>query len=312
MNKNLTVLRYKNKILELIKKQKIKCKTRLRQFLIKIAEFFTCNKLLIITLTIALVMLVICSLVFPNFDIQSLAINILASFIMACYSILIADRIVKQKATAELKPKRICLYREVQIFATRFLHLFEEMYGLSVGKKEDISSDKFFSVEVMTEIYALLNLETEANVCPRQCWRYYIINSAIQFRNDIDRILNVYGPFMESELFRALYRLSIESPLYSWANIMQQVYIYDLSEGFPRCPLLISYSPKFSTKDLEDIKYILSWCNREYQCLKEEGVYKVPEIIMLSQYAEEPRCRISSEDFQRFSTEINEYRNTKK
>ena len=151
----------------------------------------------------------------PDHGLSDLWLNLLAGFIAALCTSLGIDQILRKQKEADERPLRLALYRDVQLFASRMIFLWKEMYAQSNEDRESIAIDKLFSEEIISKIYIQLDLEGRPNVIPEQDWFTYINSVAADLVQRGNRILDRYVFIIEPELVFAIHHLITDSPFVS-------------------------------------------------------------------------------------------------
>lgn len=245
-----------------------------------ILKFLRKNTEVLITLVFAVIVFTLWIFSTGEHDIPSLWLNLLASFVSSICTILVINNILKRQKEKEVQPLHIALYRDIQLFASRTIDLWSEMYVRSTKSKAKIEVNTLFSELVIMEIYSQLDLEGKPNVFPEQNWFVFIDNSVTDLFWRGNKILDRYVSVAEPELFQAIHHLINDSPFIGHLLRIKNIHNYDISEGCPRCPLLLEYTIKPTENDYKAIKTLFDWCGTAYTKLENAGgVYKIVTTI---------------------------------
>lgn len=256
----------------------------MKKSLLSIKSYITRNKPLSITVAFAIgafIGWVLCS---ECLNLGDLFLNLLAGFIASILTISIIDHILKCEHEKNTLPLKLSLYRDVQLFTSRIIELWQEMYVQSIESRSEIAIEELFSENTINGIYDCLDLEGKPNIIPAQNWFLYIENnlSEIQKRGEIilDRYISVAPP----ELLQSIHHLISDS---AFAGIglksLNLVRALDKRERIPRIPILRAYAVFPSERDFAEIDILLKWCNENYNELsgKSSTVYHVSQKVII-------------------------------
>lgn len=158
------------------------------------------NKALAATTALAVIFLFLWVVTAQEIRWSDLFLNLLACFITSSITIGVIERITRKIEKEKALPIRQSIYRDVQLYLSRIIGLWEEMYIQSQEDRDNIPIEKLFSEEIMSRIFTSLDLEGNPNVIPRQNWFTYIENSAMEMETLSERILTRYSYNLPPEL----------------------------------------------------------------------------------------------------------------
>lgn len=240
------------------------------------------NIALVVTICFAIVTLVLWFYSTENHDFSDLWLNLSSGFIASILTIAVIEYILKKQKAKSEEPLRLALYRDVQLFASRLISLWQEMYVQSNEKRDNISVKELFSEKNISAIYDSLDLEGEPNVIPKQNWFTYISNNSEDLIKRGNRILDRYPGFAEPELFQSIHHLVNDSPFVGALTMMNKLRLHDISDKFPRHPLLRCYTIEPNDRDYSSINSLFKWCREEYLKLEKVGcVYKIADKVVI-------------------------------
>lgn len=248
----------------------------------KIIAWIMNNIALVITTCFALVTLVFWFYSTETHDFSDLWINLSSGFIASICTIAVIDYILKKQKAKSEEPLRLALYRDVQLFASRLISLWQEMYVQSNEQRDNISVNELFSEENISAIYDSLDLEGAPNVIPKQNWFTYISSNSEDLIKRGNRILDRYPGFAEPELFQSIHHLVNDSPFVGALTMMNKLRMHDVSDKFPRHPLLRCYSIVPNDRDYSSINSLFRWRREQYLELEKVGcVYKIADKVVI-------------------------------
>ena len=102
--------------------------------------------------------------------ISDLCLNLLAGFISSGITIGVIERIIhKQKESKDI-PLQKAMYRDVQLFASRLIGFWQEVYVQSTEIRTNITIEELFDPENVITMSVKLNLNGYPNISPKQNW----------------------------------------------------------------------------------------------------------------------------------------------
>lgn len=248
----------------------------------RIIEWIKRNIALVVTICVALVTLVFWFYSTETYDFSDLWLNLSSGFIASIFTIAVIDYILKKQKAKSEEPLRLALYRDVQLFASRLISLWQEMYVQSNEQRDNISVNELFSKENIGAIYNSLDLECEPNVIPKQNWFTYISSNSEDLIKRGNMILDRYPGFAEAELFQSIHHLVNDSPFVGMMTMMNKLRMHDVRDKFPRHPLLRCYTIEPNDKDYTAINSLFRWCREQYMKLENVGcVYKIADRVTI-------------------------------
>lgn len=262
-----------------------------------------------ITAVFALISFILWYISTPDHGLSDLWLNLLAGFIAALCTSLGIDQILRKQKEADERPLRLALYRDVQLFASRMIFLWKEMYAQSNEDRESIAIDKLFSEEIISKIYIQLDLEGRPNVIPEQDWFTYINSVAADLVQRGNRILDRYVFIIEPELVFAIHHLITDSPFVSKLLNIRDIRARDAEKRFPRHPLLRRYTPQPRENDYKAMHDLFTWCRTNYEKLAQgERLPKIVESVIIINPNIPPSSIMTREKLNWISSEIELWR----
>lgn len=271
----------------------------------KFTKWIAQNIALSFTLFFAAITLILWLGSMGKINFSDLWLNLFAGFVASICTIAVIDSALKKQKEKEDLPLKLALYRDVQLFTSRVISLWQEMYVQCNTNRKNILIDDLFSKQEIEAIYENLDLEGSPDVIPQQNWFTFIdneVNSFIQQGNDI---INRYVSFAEPELLQALHHLVNDSSLVAYLVLVKKIRSADVNENIPRPPVLKCYTIMPTERDYCSIKIIFKWCRNNYENLKDEGfVYELANAISIINKNVPPSSVMSAEQLQQ---SVNEY-----
>lgn len=282
-------------------------------FIRKTSSWIRKNIALIITFILALIFGVLWYISPENNRYADLWLNLSAGFIASSITISVIDRILKKQKEMDERPLRQAMYRDIQLFASRFISMWQEMYVHSVETRKNMTVDEFFEPSSIEVIRNSLDLSCKANVYPEQTWFSHIANSSQDLEERGQKILSTYASIAEPEVLQAIHYLINDGAYIGGLKLISKIYAYDVKEHFPRVPILSCYSFEPKETDSIMVSQLFNWCRTEYEklCSKtgdtELVVFSIPRELNFeanktkatSAITEEKLCRIELEYQQR-------------
>ncbi len=251
---------------------------------LSIKSYIIRNKPLSITVAFAIgafIGWVVCS---ERLNLGDLFLNLLAGFIASILTISIIDHILKCEHEKNTLPLKLSLYRDVQLFTSRIIGLWQEMYVQSIESRSEIAIEELFSENTINAIYDCLDLEGKPNVIPAQDWFLYIDNNLSEIQKCGEIILDRYISVAPPELLQSIHHLISDSAFAGFGlKVLNRVRAFDLRKRIPRLPMLRAYAIFPSERDFAEIDNLLKWCNKNYDELsgKSSTVYHVSQRVTI-------------------------------
>ena len=255
----------------------------------------------IVTLILALTCLVFWLCSSSSYNWAGLWLNLSAGFFVSLCTIFFIDRLIKQQKAQEELPLRLAMYRDVQVFASRFFSLWEKMYIQSVTQRMALTVEQLFSNEVIEQIYESLDLEGKPSSGASRDWFSYIDNSVKDLIERGNHILDRYAFIAEPRLFYVIHHLINDSPFIGILSSLVMLHTFSLSEKYNRLPTLHCYNLIPDNKDYEAARSLFSWCKAQYDCLidtdntirEAANIVKVTDELPTSIMTKEKKARFS-------------------
>ena len=235
----------------------------------KTASWIRKNIALIITFLLALTFGVLWYVSPENNRYADLWLNLSAGFIASSITISVIDRILKKQKEADERPLRQAMYRDIQLFTSRFISLWQEMYLHSVEARTNMTVEDFFSPSSIEVIRNSLDLSCMANVIPAQTWFSHIENSRKDLEDRGQKVLTTYANIAEPDVLQAIHYLINDSAYLGKLNLIALTYGHDVHEHIPRPTLLRSYTLEPKELDAAMTSQLFNWCRTQYKKLHE-------------------------------------------
>ncbi len=278
----------------------------------KIEKVISTNAVLLVTMFLALITFALWFFPSGEKDFGELWLNLSAGFMSSVFTIVVIDKILKKQKEKEDKPIQLALYRDVQLFTTRVVSLWEEMYVQCNSDRKEISIDELFSEETMDFIFEHLDLRGYPAVTPKQDWFTYIDREVKVYIEHGNKILDRYILFAEPELLQDLHYLINDSAFIYILTYMKNIRVFDVASKIPRPPIPLYYTVKPTERDYESVKCIIQWCHNNYKKLKEdENVFKVSEKVIIINKHIEPTSVMKSDELDIFISAYEQFGNQK-
>lgn len=275
------------------------------------------NIALIITFLLAIVFGWLWYISPENNRYADLWLNLSAGFIASFITISVIDRILKKQKETNERPLRQAMYRDIQLFTSRFILLWQEMYLHSVETRTNMTVENFFKPSSIEIIRNSLDLSCMANVYPEQTWFSHIENT----RNDLEsrgqKILTTYSNIAEPEVLQSIHYLINDSAYLGRLNLIAQMHGYDVREHIPRPTLLASYTLEPKELDLRMTSQLFAWCHTQYEKLRGKSkdttviVMPIPTQLDFQTYHTKVTSAITTEKLNRMANEFYNWQQSK-
>jgi hypothetical protein len=239
---------------------------------------------------------------------EDLWVNLLAGFIASICTITVIDNILKKQIEKDNLPLKLAMYRDVQLFVSRLISLWQEMYVQSVVLEKKLLISELFTSENINKIYTQLDLEGFPNVTPRQNWFNYIDNAQRDLCERGNKILDRYIKFNEPELMQAIHHTINDSAFIGSLEVVNRIRISDELYNIPRCPILEFHIPPPSNTDFEMINCLFEWCRFQYKILSiDYKVYAIEEAVVVINPNTSPNSVMTQEKINQKNDEYNNW-----
>lgn len=285
----------------------------MKKVFLSIKKILLRNKPLLITVVFAILALCGWLIFSDNLNFGDLFLNLLAGFIASILTISIIDHILKHEHEKDTLPLKLSLYRDVQLFASKTIGLWQEMYVQSIENRSEISMEELFSRDTMNAIYDHLDLEGKPNIIPEQDWFLYIDTNLSEIQKCGEKILDRYISVASPELLQSIHYLISDSVFAGIGlKLINQVRTLDVRNNIPRLPILRTYTVFPRERDFGEIDNLLKWCNENYNVLsgKSSTVFQVPQRVIIINPQSHPSSIVSTEKIERLTVKYNEWVNS--
>lgn len=269
-----------------------------------IKNWLSKNKPLLITIAFAIISFVLWLIFSNELNWGDLFLNLLAGFIASILTIAVIDHILKREQEQNELPLKLALYRDVQLFTSRIIGLWQEMYVQSIEQRSIISVDELFSKEIMDAIFNHLDLDGKPNIIPEQNWFLYISNNYADIQKKGEKILDRYINIASPDLMQSIHHLISDStfagaPL----RLINEIKVSDVRSGMPRLPLLSANTIFPSERDFVEIKNLFKWCNKNYTELsgKSSTIYQIAQNVSIINPHVVPSSVVTQEKIERYA-----------
>ena len=228
-------------------------------------------------------------------------LNLSASFIASSITIAVIDRIIKKQKEQNEKPLRSAMYRDIQLFTSRFVSLWQEMYLHSVEDRVNMSAEELFCTDTINIIRGHLDLSCNANVLPKQTWFSHIENSRKDLVERGEKILSMYSGVAEPEAIQAIHHIITDNTLLGRLKLIALIHGHDTVNHIPRPTILASYTSDPADADSIMISQLFSWCRKQYNLLHEAkqdnavDLFPIPDTLNLGDAKCNPSSAITAE-----------------
>ena len=253
----------------------------------KIVTWCKRNKPLIITILFGLISGAGWFFTTDNRKISDLCLNLFAGFISSGITIGVIDRIIRRQQEVKDTPIKKALYRDVQLFTSRLIGLWTEMYVQSTEDRSPLTLEELFDPTNVVEIGGNLDLEGFPNITPKQNWFSYIEHQRKDLSDLGEKILSTYINIADPELIQAIHYLVNDSAYIGYLRWIGAMRAYDNSNNVPRPALLGWYTMLPQETDYVMVKQLISWCKKQFKLLHKKDqpdsvyVYPIAERITI-------------------------------
>ena len=200
-----------------------------------------------------------------------LTLNLLAGFISSIITIAVIEKIIQRQKERNEKPLKEALYRDVQLFTTRLIGIWSEMYAQSTAERENIPVAALFTAECITKIYHTLDLEGITNTVDKQNWFTYLYNGSKDLVDRGRKICTDYFAIADPELIHTVHYLITDSVFLGLFHLIAEGYAADIQLHIPRPTLLQCYLPEPVSNDYDAVIQLLAWCHHQYDVLHDDS-----------------------------------------
>lgn len=268
----------------------------------KLINLCKSNVALCVTIIFAVVFFLLWIICADKYDFADLWLNLLAGFISSAITISVIDKIIKKQKDKNEAPMRKAMYRDIQLFTSRFIGLWQEMYAQSTEKRTELSIEELFEPENINLIRENLNLEGFPNVFPKQTWFTYIEECRKDLVTRGEKIINAYLSIAEPEVIQSIHFLINDSFLVGNLSLMQRIHSCDLEKHIPRPALLVCYTAEPNDADKEMALQLFSWCKIQYKKLHDasrteiKDIYPIPTKLTIINKSTPPTSIMNEEE----------------
>lgn len=235
--------------------------------------------------------------------VSDLCLNLLAGFISSGITIGVIDRIICKQQETRSVPLRKALYRDVQLFASRLIGLWREIYTQStkIEDRKDLTAEELFNVENVIRMSGDLDLGGFPNVIPKQNWFTYIENERKDLVARGEKILETYINIAEPEIIQAIHFIINDSTYLAHLSHVSLIHSTDIIDKIPRPTLLAWHIMMPREMDYTMIKQLFSWCRNQFATLHDKencdgiDIYPLSEEIKLINCKSDPTSLMSAE-----------------
>ena len=265
-----------------------KSNIKIKKLCKKVLQSCKSNLAILITILFAIISLVLWLLSTSERKVSDLWLNLLAGFISSLITITVIDRIIKKQKQKDELPLKKTMYRDIQLFTSRFIYLWKDMYEASCNECPELSVVDLFTEEKIESIRSNLNLKKYPNITPKQNWFTYLLNCKTDLVTRGEKIISAYANTADPKIIQAVHYIINDGQLLGNLSVMERIYAYDLQNKVPRPPLLIAYTPPTNTTDFDMIHQLFDWCYAEYEKLKSSSqndivdIYAIPKALKFS------------------------------
>lgn len=282
----------------------------MKRFLSSIKKYVYHNKPLIITIIFAIIALIGWLIFSEHLNIGDLFLNLLSGFIASILTILIIDHILKHEHEKNTLPLKLSLYRDAQLFTSRIIDLWQEMYVQSIENRSEITIEELFSKNTINAVYSCLDLEGNPNIIPTQNWFLYIDTNLSEIKKCGEKILDRYISVASPDLLQSIHHLIYDSAFAGIGlKLISQIRALDVRDDFPRLPVLRCYAAFPNERDFIEINNLIIWCNKSYNELsgKSSTVYQVSQKVTIINPHLPPSSIISKEKIERHTVDYEKW-----
>ncbi len=276
------------------------------------------NTPLLITVLFALLAGIGWLLTADTLKISDLCLNLLAGFISSGITIGVIERIIhKQKESKDI-PLQKAMYRDVQLFASRLIGFWQEVYVQSTEIRTNITIEELFDPENVITMSVKLNLNGYPNISPKQNWFVYIENQSKDLIQRGEKILETYMSLAEPEIIQAIHFLINDSSYIAYLSSVNAVYKTDRASNIPRPPLLVCYHMQPRESDYVMVEQLFSWCRNKFDTLHGKeyedkiDIYPIPKRITIINPNSAPTSIMPEDEIIKLFTGFKEWQDASK
>ncbi|MBO3333424.1 hypothetical protein [Clostridium perfringens] len=235
------------------------------------------NKVYLIIIIFTLIALIVWRSDSNCGTLSDFGLNLFTELIGILITIGIVENIVKKQNKKNMLPAKAAMYREIQLFLSRLIGFWGEVYHNSVPGENPNTVTQLFSKESFENMGRYLNLNSNANVIPPTTWEQWFSSEGEDLYERGQKIMNRYYSNMDPEIFRYIHFLVDDSHFISTMKSISLIKSTDILTKVPRPQNLSAYYPMPDTEILDTVLKLFSWCETTYDELKANGyhVYKV-------------------------------------
>jgi hypothetical protein len=167
---------------------------------------FNANQLLVFT-TCSILILNLLLWGFGSKSISVIGMNALIASLVIIVTVVLVDKLAQHREYIKSLPIRTAAHRDVQILVSRIIAFWHDAFEQSVPVKSPSTTQELFTPHSLDLIYWHLDLESNANVMPRQPWYEYIFECHDDFKVRSEQILSRYHSILDPSIYLLIHKL---------------------------------------------------------------------------------------------------------
>lgn len=211
---------------------------------------------------------------------KDFGLNFFTEILGAIVTILVIDRIIKNREEGKYIPQKLAIYEDVRLFMSRYLHFWLSTFKESVPEDDPPNIETFFSENGLGKIWPHLYLDAVPKVTPQRTWWDWLVQSGDDLTKLGDKILQRHSGLLDPIAYRYIHQLT-ECTFFSSIKLIPTLRAIDINDGFPRPKILQSYSSKPSEDDYQAMIGLYVWCQNTFETLTkhDENLKKVSKYL---------------------------------
>lgn len=176
-------------------------------------------------------------------------------------TVLIVDKLLKRQRENELLPIRIAYYRDTQLFLSKLISFWANVYNYSVPKSNPETIETLFSEESFTQMAERLDL---SSVVPGmsfdKTWFELFDEKAEEFEKAGKEILSQYSVYLDPEIFGSMHHIVKCGRFIISMKDINKFRKYNEKKHLSEPTTLSNYYYMWDEEDFEHLIRIYRWC----------------------------------------------------
>lgn len=263
----------------------------------KINELIRKNKVCLVIILLAIIVLILWRMDPNGGTLSDFGLNAFTELLGILVTIMVVENIIEKQNKKNMLPAKAAMYRDIQVFLSRVISFWGEVYHNSVPGENIENVNELFSEEVFEKMSINLNLNSFPQVSPSTEWYRYFNTQGNELYERGEKILNRYYSNMEPEVFRYIHFLVDDSTFIIAMKYILNIWCYDRQNEIPRPQCLAAYYCDPGKDVFDTVVKLFNWCEKTYDELTRKGysVHRVEVSYVNKKNIDSPQCMLTDE-----------------